>query len=99
MKIKVTAPSREELITYLEEVIGDLREGLINGSMGVPGEPPRYRWAQLVEDYGFDVDRFNAEHNHANGCRLGRVVGSDITECDTHNAYVAHGVPELLRDI
>jgi hypothetical protein len=48
MKIKVTAPSREELITYLAEVIDDLREGLSNGSMGVPGEPPRYRWAELA---------------------------------------------------
>jgi hypothetical protein len=53
----------------------------------------------MTRDYGTDVERFNTEHNVKNGCRLGRTVGSDITECDTHGAWVEHGVPRLLRSI
>lgn len=54
---------------------------------------------QPAQDYGTDVDRFNAEHSVRLGCRLGRTVGSDYTECDTHHAFVKHGVPPLLRNI
>jgi hypothetical protein len=49
--------------------------------------------------YGTDVERFNRDHNRANGCHLARTVGSDFTECDTHHAWVEHGVPALLRNI
>lgn len=49
--------------------------------------------------YDTDVERFNRDHNWRNGCKLGRTVGSDYTECDTHHAWVKHGVPPLLRDI
>jgi hypothetical protein len=52
-----------------------------------------------MKDYGTDVERFNAEHNWKLGCKLGRTVGSDRTECGTHHAWVKHGVPTLLRDI
>src|SRR5690349_3856399 len=54
---------------------------------------------ETMKDYGTDVEQFNTEHNWENGCRLGRTVGSDYTECDTHHAYVKHGVPPLLRNI
>ena len=47
-----------------------------------------------MKDYGTDVERFNAEHNHTEGCSLGRLAGSDYTECSTHYA-----VPEILRGI
>jgi hypothetical protein len=53
----------------------------------------------MLGSYGGDVDRFNAEHGVKQGCSLGRVVGSDVTECQTHGAWVSHGVPSLLRDI
>ena len=52
-----------------------------------------------MQDYGHDVEKFNAEHRYQDGCRLGRMVGSDITECSTHGALVVHGVPALLRTI
>ena len=51
----------------------------------------------MSTDYGTDVERFNTEHNHANGCQLARTPGSDYTECDTHHVYVKHGIPLLLR--
>ena len=50
-----------------------------------------------MNDYGYDVESFNADHNYENGCRLARTAGSDYTDCDTHHAYVKHGVPALLR--
>lgn len=53
----------------------------------------------MKKDYGTDVERFNREHSVALGCKLGRTVGSDYTECDTHHAWVKHDVPALLRDI
>lgn len=52
-----------------------------------------------MKDYGTDVDRFNDEHGYKQGCKMGRTVGSDYTECDTHHAFVKHGVPALLRNI
>lgn len=52
----------------------------------------------LIRDYGYDVAAFNRAHAYPL-CQLGRTVGSDTTECDTHNAYVSHGVPVLLRTI
>jgi hypothetical protein len=50
-------------------------------------------------DYDYDVAAFNDDHNVARSCHLSRVAGSDMTECQTHHAYVRHGVPPLLRDI
>lgn len=60
-----------------------------------PTTPPR----SPVEDYGTDVKKFNEDHGVLKGCKLGRTVGSDYTECNTHHAYVKHGVPALLRYI
>lgn len=62
---------------------------------------PDYRIIRAIHpiggDYGYDVDRFNADHDYLRGCRMSRTVGSDTTECGTHSAYVSHGVPIILR--
>jgi hypothetical protein len=50
----------------------------------------------LGGSYGNDVVRFNRDHAYPN-CKMGRYPGSDVTECDTHGAYVVHGVPAILR--
>jgi hypothetical protein len=50
----------------------------------------------LGGNYGEDVDRFNADHRYPT-CKMGRYPGSDTTECDTHGAYVSHGIPVILR--
>jgi hypothetical protein len=52
MRIKVTAPSRAELISYLTEVITDLHDGRTGGAMwssAGPGGRPPCRWVELVE--------------------------------------------------
>lgn len=63
----------------------------------LPGTIPGTNGYVLVRDYGYDVPAFNSAHAYNQGCRLGRTVGSDTTECDTHGAYVSHGVPIILR--
>lgn len=52
-----------------------------------------------TRDFGTDVERFNEEHNWKRGCNMSRLAGSDVTECQTHRAFVKHGVPPLLRNI
>ena len=67
---------------------------------------PVDRWGRLpgvirdyviVRDFARDVEAFNRAHRYDYGCRMARTAGSDVSECDTHHAYVSHGVPVILR--
>lgn len=63
----------------------------------LPGTIPGRAPLVVITDFGYDVPAFNRAHGWEHGCQLGRTVGSDTTMCDTHGAYVSHGIPVLLR--